>query len=94
MSATPRPPSVDTLARAMAPAGLPHALCVELARAAGVPVLLWGGPGVGKTSVVEQIARHHGWHLETVIASICDPTDFKGMPRDAGDRTVFSPPNE
>ncbi len=55
-------------------------------------MLLWGGPGVGKTSVVEQIAAHHGWHLETVIASICDPTDFKGMPRDAGDRTVFSPP--
>jgi len=66
------------------------ALAVSLA--AGVPVLLWGGPGVGKTSVVEQIAHHHGWHLETVIASICDPTDFKGMPRDAGDRTVFSPP--
>ena len=65
---------------------------LAVALSAGVPVLLWGGPGVGKTSVVEQIARHHGWHLETVIASICDPTDFKGMPRDAGDRTVFSPP--
>ena len=55
-------------------------------------MLLWGGPGIGKTSVVEQIAAHAGWHLETVIASICDPTDFKGMPRDAGDRTEFSPP--
>jgi hypothetical protein len=68
--------------------------CAALAVAlsAGMPVLLWGGPGVGKTSVIEQIAAHHGWHLETVIASICDPTDFKGMPRDTGDRTVFSPP--
>ncbi len=65
---------------------------LAVALSAGTPVLLWGGPGVGKTSVVEQIAAHHGWHLETVIASICDPTDFKGMPRDAGDRTVFSPP--
>ncbi len=65
---------------------------LAVALSAGIPVLLWGGPGVGKTSVVEQIAAHHGWHLETVIASICDPTDFKGMPRDAGDRTVFSPP--
>jgi hypothetical protein len=65
---------------------------LAVALAAGTPVLLWGGPGVGKTSVVEQIAKHHSWHLETVIASICDPTDFKGMPRDAGDRTVFSPP--
>ena len=68
--------------------------CTALAVAlsAGVPVLLWGGPGVGKTSVVEQVALGLGWHLETVIASICDPTDFKGMPRDAGDRTTFSPP--
>ncbi|MDO8306839.1 MAG: ATP-binding protein [Actinomycetota bacterium] len=65
---------------------------LAIALSAGMPVLLWGGPGVGKTSVIEQIARTRGWHLETVIASICDPTDFKGMPRDAGDRTVFSPP--
>lgn len=65
---------------------------LAIALSAGVPVLLWGGPGIGKTSVVEQIAAHRGWHLETVIASICDPTDFKGMPRDSGDRTVFSPP--
>jgi L-seryl-tRNA(Ser) seleniumtransferase len=29
-----RPPSVDTLARSLAPTGLPHSICVELARAA------------------------------------------------------------
>jgi len=70
-------------------------VCTALvvAISAGAPVLLWGGPGVGKTSVVEQIAKQRGWHLETVIASICDPTDFKGMPRDAGDRTTFAPPD-
>ena len=66
---------------------------LAIAMSAGAPVLLWGGPGVGKTSVIEQIAEINGWHLETVIASICDPTDFKGMPRDAGDRTEFSPPD-
>src|SRR3954453_11627628 len=32
--AGPRPPSVDSLARAMAPSGLPHAVCAELARQA------------------------------------------------------------
>lgn len=66
---------------------------LALALGAATPVLLWGGPGVGKTSVVEQIAEHHDWDLETVIASISDPTDFKGMPRDTGDRTEFSPPD-
>lgn len=34
MTGTGRPPSVDRLARAMAPSGLPHALCVDLAREA------------------------------------------------------------
>ena len=34
MSATPRPPSVDRLARSMAASGLPHAVCVALAREA------------------------------------------------------------
>lgn len=63
------------------------------ALAANIPVILWGAPGVGKTSVVEQIADHHDWHLETVIASISDPTDFKGMPREDAGRTVFSPPS-
>lgn len=66
---------------------------LSIALAARAPVLLWGGPGVGKTSVIEQLAAAQGWHVETVIASICDPTDFKGMPRDAGDRTAFSPPD-
>lgn len=66
---------------------------LSVALAAGAPVLLWGGPGVGKTSVIEQLAQAQGWHIETVIASICDPTDFKGMPRDAGGRTAFSPPD-
>lgn len=31
---TDRPPSVDTLARSLAPSGLPHAICVDLAREA------------------------------------------------------------
>ena len=66
---------------------------LAVAIAANVPVILWGAPGVGKTSVIEQIAHHHDWHLETVIASISDPTDFKGMPREDAGRTVFSPPS-
>jgi L-seryl-tRNA(Ser) seleniumtransferase len=31
---TDRPPSVDALARSLAPAGLPHPICVDIARAA------------------------------------------------------------
>lgn len=52
------------------------ALCV----AVGVPVLLWGSPGIGKTSIMQDIARSYGLHLETVIASIREPSDFSGLP--------------
>jgi L-seryl-tRNA(Ser) seleniumtransferase len=34
MTAPPRPPSVDKLARSLSPSGLPHPICVDIARAA------------------------------------------------------------
>ena len=62
-----------------------------MAIAANVPVILWGAPGVGKTSVIEQIADHHDWHLETVIASISDGDTKVGTPPDgATDRATRS----
>jgi hypothetical protein len=51
-----------------------------LCLAANVPVVLWGPPGQGKTSVIDQLARDHGLPLETVIASIREPSDFAGLP--------------
>lgn len=46
---------------------------------ARVPFLLWGDPGEGKTAVVES-ARAHGWHVETLIISHHEPSDFAGLP--------------
>jgi dynein-related subfamily AAA family protein len=51
-----------------------------LAIAARVPVLLWGAPGTGKTSVIRAMADAAGWPIETVIASIREPSDFAGLP--------------
>ncbi|WP_238008252.1 ATP-binding protein [Dactylosporangium sp. AC04546] len=48
--------------------------------AANVPVVLWGPPGQGKTSVIQQLAADLDLHLETVIASIREPSDFAGLP--------------
>jgi hypothetical protein len=58
------------------------------------PVILWGSPGEGKTSVIEQIAHHYQLHMETVIASICEPSDFAGLPVvDSATGTVnYAPP--
>ena len=65
---------------------------MQILLAAGIPVLLWGDPGTGKTATIERYAAQMGWAMEPVIASIHDPTDFAGLPvrTDAG--VVFEPP--
>ncbi|TEX51634.1 MAG: hypothetical protein B7C55_04530 [Actinomycetales bacterium mxb001] len=55
-----------------------RALAVCLA--ARVPVILWGPPGQGKTSVIRAIADYQGRHLEILLASIREPQDFAGLP--------------
>jgi len=63
-------------------------LCVS----ARVPFLLWGDPGEGKTAVIES-ARASGWHVETLIVSHHEPTDFAGLPVIGPDGSVLlSPP--
>ena len=46
----------------------------------GVPMLLWGPPGVGKTAFAKKIANALGYHFVTVLASIRTPDDFLGIP--------------
>ncbi len=66
---------------------------------ARVPVLLWGAPGTGKTSVIRAMADSAGWPCETVIASIREPSDFAGLPivdnvtGDGTARVAFAPPS-
>lgn len=45
----------------------------------GIPVLVWGKPGVGKSSFLEGMASDD-FSVLTLIASIHDPTDFSGLP--------------
>ncbi len=45
----------------------------------GIPVLLWGRPGVGKSSFIEGLSTDE-LKVLTIIASIHDPTDFSGLP--------------
>ena len=46
---------------------------------ARIPFLLWGAPGAGKTAVLESAALC-GWHVETLIVSHHEASDFAGLP--------------
>ncbi len=54
----------------------------------GIPIIVWGKPGTGKTSFIIEFARAVGRHMETVIASIREPSDFAGLPIITKDDTV------
>lgn len=56
------------------------------------PAFIWGPPGVGKSSVVAQLARERGLELVDVRAPLLDPTDLRGIPAVVGDRAVWFPP--
>ncbi|WP_046776914.1 AAA family ATPase [Streptomyces yangpuensis] len=62
------------------PATSPQLEALALAVTANQPVLLWGEPGIGKSAGMEQLATALGVPLETVIASVHEPSDFAGLP--------------
>ena len=45
-----------------------------------VPTFLWGAPGIGKSSVVKQIAKEKGLEFIDLRLALMDPTDLKGIP--------------
>ncbi|WSG45649.1 AAA family ATPase [Dactylosporangium sp. NBC_01737] len=53
---------------------------LALAVSANLPVLLWGEPGIGKSSALQQLSDRLEVPMETVIASIHEPSDFAGLP--------------
>lgn len=72
------------------PARVREALAVAIQ--IGQPVLLWGGPGEGKSRVVEQIADQLGRPCEVVVGSVREASDFAGLPIRDGGSVIFAPP--
>lgn len=65
---------------------------LTLAVSADLPVLLWGEPGIGKTSALTQLADALDLPLTTVIASVHEPSDFAGLPVVGDDPAVQGVP--
>lgn len=53
---------------------------IKASAAARVPLYLWGAPGVGKTSIVEQCADIIAKNLTTLRANLLEPVDVLGFP--------------
>ncbi|SIJ22543.1 ATPase [Mycobacteroides abscessus subsp. abscessus] len=53
---------------------------MDAAARAGVPALLWGDPGCGKSSVVRALAEADQVPIEIVIGSQREPVDIAGWP--------------
>lgn len=62
-------------------------ICVS----ARIPALLWGNPGEGKTATVES-ASQTGWHVETIIITHSEPSDFAGLPLIDDGSVTLAPP--
>ncbi len=61
--------------------------------AAREPVIIWGPPGQGKTSVIRKIAGDQSRKLETVLASVREPQDFAGLPMLSNGLATLMPPD-
>ena len=58
------------------------------------PVMVWGGPGCGKSEVAQQVAAEGGRTYHDVRALLLDPVDLRGIPwRDSDNRTRWAPPD-
>jgi MoxR-like ATPase len=66
---------------------------IEICREGGVTPFLWGHRGMGKSSLVRQLAEERGWGFVDLRCSQLEAADLRGLPcRDDDGRTHFLPP--
>jgi len=62
----------------------------------GTPIIYEGKPGTAKTSKIGEIVRDCGFQMQTIVASLREPSDFLGLPiptkvkkRSDADKLIF-----
>lgn len=74
-------------------AGAPTVQQIKLAYAAGLPILLHGRHGVGKSELFRTAANELGIEVVVCDLSLMEPPDLIGIPRvDSDGRTRYAPP--
>jgi len=62
---------------------------------ARVSTFLWGAPGVGKSSIVYEVADEMKKNLHEMRALLYEPIDVRGFPKITKDeRTIYCPPED
>ena len=56
------------------------------------PVFIWGAPGIGKSSIVENFAEELGMSCVSLLGSQLAPEDIIGVPQIKDGHSVFCPP--
>jgi len=56
------------------------------------PVFIWGAPGIGKSSIVEQFAESLGLKCVSLLGSQLAPEDIIGVPQIIDGKSIFCPP--
>jgi MoxR-like ATPase len=64
----------------MTPAALSDYLNSLITHQLHLSVMIWGSPGIGKSSIVAQTAKSHGMEFIDVRLSQLAPTDLRGLP--------------
>lgn len=55
------------------------------------PIMIWGQPGVGKSSIIRQLAASLGIDMVDMRLSLLDPTALMGFPYRDGHKMHFAP---
>ncbi len=58
------------------------------------PVFIWGPPGIGKSSLVEQFALEVGLEVVTLLGTQLAPEDLIGVPQIKDGKSRFCPPEQ
>jgi hypothetical protein len=56
------------------------------------PVFIWGAPGIGKSSLVQEFATQVGLDYVSLLGSQLAPEDLIGVPQIADGKSRFCPP--